>query len=165
MTLNKKTLFLTGEINEETVQPLVEELYKSQNEEVTLVINSRGGILCSAFALLDAVKANNVELTTVASGNAISCGLTLLMAGKHRFANKTANLMSHQFSSSFEGTEQNFFANQKNIRSVGEAVLAHYAHHTQLSKDLIRAELLTPLDTWLTAEEALAYNIIDQIIY
>jgi len=164
-------MFLADGFNKETVLPLVMAIteYNLMDEElsperITLMINSPGGRVDSCLMLIDAMKTSSIPVDTFCTGLAASCGILTLMAGEHRMSSSTAQIMSHQYAAGASGKEHELYGRIKSFEHTSEWMETHYAECTGLSVKKIRKHLLGPTDVWLSAEEALSYNIIDQVV-
>ena len=172
-TYNRESglLFLADDFKKETTLPLVMAIteYNLMEEElapnrITLMINSPGGRVDSCLMLIDAMKTSSIPVDTFCTGLAASCGILTLMAGEHRMASSTAQIMSHQYAAGASGKEHELYGRIKSFEHTSEWMETHYAECTGLSVKKIRKHLLGPTDVWLSAAEALSYNIIDQVV-
>lgn len=155
----------------ETVMPLVHAIMEYNlmepelaPERITLMINSPGGRVDSCLTLIDSMKTSSIPVDTFCTGMAASCGILTLMAGEHRYASSTAQMMSHQYSAGSGGKEHELYGRVKSFEHTSGWMEDHYAECTGLSIKKIRKHLLGPTDVWLSAEEAKEYNIIDEVI-
>ncbi len=140
------------------------EIEAEGHEKVTILINSPGGSLDVLKTMLDVIYNTEMAVITAASGLAASCGFALLMAGDHRVAFDGTMLMSHQYSWGSRGKHHELTAARKGQDMTHEFMLGHYKLHTGLSEGRILKELLPAEDTWMSAQEALAFGVIDEII-
>ena len=138
----------------------------SKPDNITLIINSPGGDVNSAFALIDTIKSSRIPIYTVGLGEIVSCGLMLFMAGKrgHRVITPNTSIMSHQFSWHSFGKEHELFARVKEFSMTQQRVLDHYKKCTGMSEKKIRQYLLPAEDVWLSAEEAVDLGVADRIV-
>jgi len=164
-------LFLTEDFKKETTLPLVMSIveYNLMDEDlapdrITIMLNSPGGRVDSCLMLIDAMKTSSIPVDTFCTGLAASCGILTLMAGKHRMSSSTAQIMSHQYAAGASGKEHELYGRVKSFEHTSEWMENHYAACTGMSVKKIRKHLLGPTDVWLSAEEALEYNIIDQVV-
>ena len=164
-------LFLTTEFDKEKVTPLVMSIAEYQlmpeelqPERITLFINSPGGAVDSALMLIDTMRTSSIPVDTFVTGMAASCGIITAMAGEHRMASWTSQLMSHQYAAGSRGKEHELYGRVKSWEHTSEWMEIHYMKCTGLSRKKIRKHLLGPTDVWLNAGEALQFNIIDEIV-
>lgn len=134
-------------------------------EKLTLVINSPGGSVHAAFALIDTIKGSAIPVHTVGLGMIASCGILTFMAGAkgHRTLTPNTSILSHQYSWGSGGKEHELFARVREFELSSARMLEHYKKCTGLSEKKIRDILLPAEDVWLTAEEAVKYGIADKI--
>ena len=158
----------TYESTKPIVQWIIEKnLAPSQErpKELTLIINSPGGSVHAAFALIDTMKGSAVPVKTVGLGLIASCGVLTFMAGAKgkRILTPNTSILSHQYSWGSSGKEHELFARVREFELSTERMLAHYKKCTGLSEKKIREILLPPEDKWLSAKEAVEYGIADKI--
>lgn len=167
LTLN--TFLLYGEITDDLVkeccQWILEANLESKHDKLHLVINTVGGSLTSAWSLIDFMNSSKIPIATYGVGQAASAGLLLLMSGNKgsRFASKTISVMSHQFEAGFEDVYHNISSMVVEYANTHKRYLNHYIQCTGLKEKQVTNKLLSPTNKWMTAEEALSYNLIDSI--
>lgn len=132
---------------------------------LTLIINSPGGQVPSAFAIIDAMKGSSLPVHTIGLGEISSCGLLTFLAGAkgHRVLTPNTSILSHQWAWASWGKEHELIARVKEFNLTTSRILEHYKACTGLTEEVIRARLLPAEDIWLSAEEALELNVCDQI--
>ena len=137
-----------------------------RRKELTLIINSPGGEVHSAFALIDTMKGSAIPIRTIGIGMIASCGILTFMAGKkgRRILTPNTSILSHQYSWGSTGKEHELFARVREFELSTERMLTHYKKCTGLGEKKIREILLPPEDVWLSAEEAVKYGIADKIV-
>jgi ATP-dependent Clp protease protease subunit len=138
---------------------------KDRPKELTLIINSPGGSVHAAFALIDTMKGSAIPIKTVGLGLIASCGVLTFMAGKKgkRILTPNTSILSHQYSWGSGGKEHELFARVREFELSSERMIEHYKKCTGLKEKVIRDILLPAQDVWLSAEEAVKYNIADEI--
>ena len=138
---------------------------KDRPENLTLIINSPGGDLNSAFALIDIMRGSRIPIHTLGIGQISSCGLLTFMAGEkgHRTITPNTSILSHQYSWGSYGKEHELIARIKEFDLTSERMLNHYKKCTGLSEKMIKEILMPPQDVWLSAKEAVKYSIADQV--
>ena len=138
---------------------------KDRLGNLTLIINSPGGDLNSAFALIDIMKGSKIPIHTLGIGQISSCGLLTFMSGAKGYRTITPNtsILSHQYSWGSFGKEHELIARVKEFDLTGERMLNHYKKCTGLSEKVIKEVLMPPQDVWLSAREAVKYGIADQV--
>lgn len=159
----------TSESTKPIVQWIIEKnlLPDSERpEELTLIINSPGGSVHAAFALIDTLRGSAIPVKTVGMGLIASCGLLTFMAGTkgRRFLTPNTSILSHQYSWGSGGKEHELFARVKEFELSSARMMEHYKKCTGMSEKKIREVLLPAEDVWLSAEEAVKHGIADKVI-
>lgn len=163
--------FLSGDFHAETAKQVVTWILESnfkndaEYDHLTLIINSPGGQVPSAFSIIDVMAGSRYPVHTVGLGLIGSCGLLTFLAGAkgHRTLTPNTAILSHQFSWMNYGKQHELVASQKQIDILSNRMLMHYKKHTGLDEKIIKEKLLPPQDVWLSAEEAKDYGICDII--
>ena len=134
-------------------------------EHLTLIINSPGGDLNAAFALIDVMKGSAIPVHTLGIGQIASCGILTFMSGEkgHRILTPNTSILSHQYSWGQGGKHHELISRMKEFEMTDERMIALYKNCTGLSEKKIREFLLPAQDVWLSAEEAVTYGIADDI--
>jgi len=139
---------------------------KDRPKMMKLLINSPGGEVSSAFALIDTMKGSRIPIYTYGLGEIASCGLLTFIAGQkgHRYITRNTSILSHQYSWGSWGKEHELHARVKEFDNTQARMLEHYKKCTGLSEKDVKKYLLPPEDVWLTAKEAIKYGIADEIV-
>ena len=139
---------------------------RDRKKELTLIINSPGGEVHSAFALIDTMKGSAIPIKTIGIGMIASCGVVTFMAGAKgkRLLTPNTSILSHQYSWGSAGKEHELFARVREFELSTERMLTHYKKCTGMSEKKIREILLPPEDVWLSSKEAVKYGIADKIV-
>lgn len=169
--LDKEAIFtLFGEIDSDKVEQairfiLAHNCVSKKKKFITLVVNSEGGDLNDAFALIDVITHSQIPVHTLGLGMISSAGLMIFMAGTKGERSLTPNthIMSHQWSGTFEGKMHELVSAQEDFRLTTQRMMNHYITHSKLSVDDIKAHLLPAHDVFLTAEQAVQMGIADKI--
>lgn len=164
-------MVLMGDIDAETVKPVIEWLlvanhvHKKKSKELLLLINSDGGCMEDAFALVDVMNSSTIPIKTVGLGSVASSGLIIFLAGNTRILTPNTSILSHQYTWGYDtgAKHHELFAIQKEFDLAFSRMMRHYKECTGLDEETIKAKLLPPHDVYLTAEEALQLNICDFI--
>ena len=139
---------------------------RDRKKELTLIINSPGGEVHSAFALIDTMKGSAIPIKTIGIGMIASSGVVTFIAGAKgkRLLTPNTSILSHQYSWGSAGKEHELFARVREFELSTERMLTHYKKCTGMSEKKIREILLPPEDVWLSAKEAVKYGIADKIV-
>lgn len=165
-----KFYLLFDDITDETAKGAVEWILNANYDDtrptsLNLIINSCGGSLSSAFAIIDTMRGSKIPVTTTGLGEISSAGLMVFFAGHKGSRTLTPNtaIMSHQFSSAAVGKAYELFNEQRNLNLISERIFRHYKTCTGLGKKQIEKYLLPQHDVYLTAQEALELKLCDKI--
>jgi ATP-dependent Clp endopeptidase proteolytic subunit ClpP len=161
---------LMSEINSDSVKPVIEwilknNLMRTPIDKLSLVINSGGGSVGDAFALIDTMKGSAIPVYTIGLGEISSAALMIFMAGHkgERMLTPNASILSHQYSWGRWGKEHELINSSRAIDLTSEMILTHYKKCTGLTEKKIRDILLPPTDVWLNAKEAKKYGLCDKV--
>jgi ATP-dependent Clp protease, protease subunit len=168
---NEGIFYLCGRIETLNIADVVRWILKenlntaSGRKYLQLIINSSGGDLSEAFALIDIIRGSAIPVHTVGLGKIASAGLLIFIAGAKGGRSLTPNtsILSHQWAGMAHGKEHELLSRTKEFDLVSERMLEHYRKCTGLDTRIIRKKLLPPNDVWLTAEQAKELNLCDHI--
>ena len=166
--LKERIVFLDGEVTSESAGLLVAELIflegENPNQEISLYINSPGGSVTAGFAIMDTMNFIKCDVSPLCVGMAASKGAFLLAAGApgKRFALPNSEIMIHQPMGGASGQSTDVTIHAKHLLDTKERINRILAKNTGNPLDVIAAD--TERDNFMTAEEAKAYGIIDDVI-
>ena len=167
--LSQRIIMLTGEINDETADLLIAQLFyleaEDQQKDVYFYINSPGGIVTSGLALYDAMQFVSCPVSTICLGQAASMAAVLLAAGAKgkRLALPHSRILIHQPLGGASGQATDIQIQAKEIVHIREILNDILCQHTGQSLDVIRRD--TERDFYLSAEEAVKYGLIDKVVH
>lgn len=173
MMWNAGIIYFAEQFTSETTKPVINTIIEKnlmpnseRPNEITLVINSPGGSVHAAFALIDTMKGSAIPIKTVGLGLIASCGILTFMAGTKgkRLITPNTSILSHQYSWGSQGKEHELFARVREYELSTERMIEHYKKCTGLKEKQIREVLLPPQDVWLSAEDAVKYGIADKVV-
>ena len=166
--IKQRKIFLWSAVDDLVAEKIVKQLLylDSQNqEEITLYINSPGGVISSGLAIYDVMQAVKSPVATVVCGQAASMGAVLLAAGRKgkRYAWPNARVMIHQplISGHMYGPASDIQIQAEEMLRIRQSLNKILADHTGHPVDKIEAD--TDRDRFMTAEEAKTYGMIDFI--
>jgi ATP-dependent Clp protease protease subunit len=169
--LENSVYYLTGEISEDSITPVIrwimyENLEVRDGKNLTLYINSTGGDLYQAFALIDVIKQSRHTISTVALGACMSAAFLIFAAGSkgQRFASKNTSFMCHQFSESMDNKYHDLKATMKENDTCNQRMIDILKDATGLTPSKIKAKLLPASDVYLTSEETINLGIADKLM-
>lgn len=168
--LSHSVHMLSGEIEQENIDTCINWiLYESLDPKpktLTLYINSTGGDLYCAFALIDAMRTCHHTIRTVGIGAVMSAAFLIFISGTkgERFIGRSASLMCHQYSETAEGKHHDLKAAMKEGEHCNSKMLSIISTATNLPVTKIKAKLLSATDVYLTPEDAIRLNIADKML-
>ena len=168
MLLEDRIVMLSEEVNDTSASLVVSQLLylESQDPEkdICLYINSPGGSVTAGMAIYDTMQFIKCDVSTVCIGMAASMGAFLLAGGTKgkRMALPNAEIMIHQPAGGAQGQATEIEITAKHILATKEKMARIMAQNTGQDFEVIMAD--TERDNWKSAEEALAYGLIDRII-
>lgn len=166
--LKERVIFLVGPINDAVANVVVAQLLFLESEnpdkEISLYINSPGGSISSGMAIYDTMQFIKPQVSTLCIGMAASMGAFLLQAGAKgkRFALPNSTVMIHQPLGGFQGQATDIEIHAKYILSLRERLYTLMSEHTGRSVEEIARD--SERDNFLTADEAVAYGLVDQVL-
>ena len=166
--LKERIIFLNGPIDDGVASLVCSQLLFLESEnptkDISMYINSPGGIVTSGLAIYDTMEYIRPDVSTVCMGQAASMGSLLLMAGAagKRFALPNARIMTHQPSGGFQGQASDIEIHAREILDLRRRLNGIYEHHT--SKSLKQVEKIMERDTFMTAEDAKSFGLIDEVV-
>ena len=163
--------FINGDIDEESVKEAIkwliyENLEKSKDKVLTIYINSCGGNLTDAFALIDIMKQSKHTIRTIGIGNVMSAAFLIFAAGDkgERYVAKNTSIMCHQFTDSMDDKYHNIKAAMKETEHLNKRMVDILTEATGLVPSKVKAKLLPASDVYLTAEELVEFGVADHIL-
>ena len=166
--LKERIIFITGGIDDGVATLVVAQLLyleaDNPKKEVSMYINSPGGVVTSGMAIYDTMQFIRPAVATLCVGQAASMGSLLLAAGAkdQRFALPNARIMVHQPSGGFQGQATDIMLHAQEILNLKKRLNEIYVKHT--GQTLKKIEDALERDTFLTAEMAKDFGIIDKVI-
>ena len=165
--LKERIIFVTGGIDDGMAALITAQLLFLESEnpkkEIAMYINSPGGYVSSGLAIYDTMQFIRCSVSTVCIGQAASMGSLLLAAGEagSRFALPNARVMLHQPSGGYQGVATDIERHAEEIIDLKRRLNKIYVKHTGQEYDVIERKL--DRDTFLTAEEAQEFGIVDKV--
>jgi ATP-dependent Clp protease protease subunit len=167
--LKDRIVFLGTEVNDTVANMIIAQLLFLESEdpdkEITLYINSPGGVITAGLAIYDTMQYVRCPVATVCLGQAASMGAVLLAAGAagRRRALPNSRVMIHQPLGGFRGQATDIEIHAREILALRLRLNEIMAAHTGQSVDKIKDD--TERDRYLSAADAKEYGILDDVIY
>ena len=166
--LKERIVFVTGPIEDYMASVITAQLLyleaENPKKEISMYINSPGGVVSSGLAIYDTMQYIKPEVSTLCIGQAASMGSLLLAAGEKnkRFALPNSRIMVHQPSGGFQGQASDIERHAKEIISLRSRLNEIYVNHT--GKDLKTIESALDRDTFMTSDDAMKFGLIDKVV-
>ena len=166
--LEDRIIFLSGEINTEVANSVIAQLLfleaKNSEKEISLYINSPGGEVDAGLAIFDTMNFIKSKVSVICVGLAASMAAVLLSSGEKgkRYALPHSRIMIHQPLGGFSGQASDIKIHAEQILKIKDVINKILSENTGKSVEEIERD--TNRDYYLTAEEALKYGLIDEIL-
>jgi len=166
--LKERVIFLVGPVNDQMANLFVAQLLFLESEnpdkDISLYINSPGGSVSAGLAIFDTMQFIKPEVSTLCTGIAASMGAFLLAAGAKgkRFSLPNSRVMIHQPSGGSQGMASDIEIQAKEILYLRHRLNSIMADRTGQSIEQVAKD--TDRDRFMSAEEAVEYGIIDQVL-
>ena len=166
--LKERIIFLTGPVADDMASLIFAQLLfleaENPKKPVYLYINSPGGVVTSGMSIYDTMQYIKCPVATLCLGQAASMGSLLLAGGAEgmRYALPNARVMVHQPSGGFQGQASDIERHAKEIMTLKDRLNKIYEKHTGQALKKIEAAL--DRDTFMTAEEAKDFGLIDSVV-
>ncbi|MGQ4272661.1 ATP-dependent Clp endopeptidase proteolytic subunit ClpP [Terrihabitans sp. B22-R8] len=166
--LKERIIFLTGPVEDGMSSLIVAQLLfleaENPKKEISMYINSPGGVVTSGLAIYDTMQYIRPQVSTLCVGQAASMGSLLLTAGAEgmRFCTPNARVMVHQPSGGFRGQASDIERHAEDIVKLKRRLNEIYVKHTGQDYDTIERTL--DRDHFMTADQAKDYGIVDQVL-
>lgn len=166
--LKERIVFLVGPVNDAVASVVTAQLLfleaENPDKEISLYINSPGGLVTAGMAIYDTMQYIRPKISTLCIGQAASMGSLLLAAGEKgkRFVLPNARIMVHQPSGGFQGQAADIEIHAKEILDMRSRLNAIYAKHT--GQDLEKIEAAMERDRFMTPTEAKEFGLVDEVV-
>lgn len=169
--LKNSVFFLTGDIEEENIAKCIkwityENLDTKQEKLLTLYVNSVGGDLYQAFALIDIINTSSHPIRTIGMGAVMSAAFLIVASGSkgERYIAENTGVMCHQFSSGTDGKYHDLKAEMKETDLLNNKMVEILVAATGKVPSYVKKRLLPPTDVYMTASEMVEHGAADQIL-
>jgi ATP-dependent Clp protease, protease subunit len=165
--LKERIIFLAGPVEDQMATLIVAQLLfleaDNPKKEISLYINSPGGVVTSGLSIYDTMQFIRCPITTVCIGQAASMGSLLLTAGAKdmRFALPNARIMVHQPSGGAQGQATDILIQAEEIKKTKQRLNEIYVKHT--GRDLATIEAALERDNFMSAEAAKEFGLVDHV--
>ena len=166
--LKERIVFVVGPINDAVASLVTAQLLFLESEdpkkEISLYINSPGGLVTAGLGIYDTMQYIKPEVSTLCIGQAASMGSFLLAAGSKgkRLSLPNSRIMVHQPSAGFQGQATDIEIHANEVMSLKKRLNEIYSKHTGKSVDEIKSAL--ERDNFMTADAAKSFGLIDEVV-
>ncbi len=166
--LKDRIIMLSGEINDAVASSIVAQLLfleaQDPDKDIYFYINSPGGVITSGFSIFDTMNYIKPDIVTICIGQAASMGAFLLASGTDgkRYALPNARIMIHQPLGGAQGQATDILIQAEEIKRLKDTLNAILAEKT--GKKIKQIEKDTDRDNFMSAQEAVEYGLIDQVL-
>jgi ATP-dependent Clp protease, protease subunit len=166
--LKDRIVFIDGEVHDESADSIIAQLLflESQDPEkdIQLYVNSPGGSVLAGLAIYDTIQYIRPDVQTICLGQAASMGALLLTCGTagKRFALPSSRILIHQPWGGVSGQAADIGRQAREIIRLKKLLITYFAAHTKKDEAKVGEDL--ERDTFLSAEEARDYGLIDEVL-
>ena len=166
--LKERIIFVTGPVEDHVASLITAQLLfleaDNPKKEISLYINSPGGVVTSGMAIYDTIQFVRPPVSTLCIGQAASMGSLLLCAGEKgmRYSLPNARIMLHQPSGGFQGQASDIERHAEDIVKMKRRLNEVYVRHT--GQDYETIEKTLDRDYFMSAEDAKAFGLVDEVI-
>jgi ATP-dependent Clp protease protease subunit len=166
--LKERIVFVSGPVHDEMATVIVAQLLfleaENPSKEISMYINSPGGVVTSGLSIYDTMQYIKPKVSTVCIGQAASMGSLLLAAGEKgmRFSLPNSRIMVHQPSGGYQGQATDIMIHARETQKLKDRLNAIYEHHTGQPIDAVEAAL--ERDNFMSAQEAKDWGLVDEVM-
>src|ERR1700690_2639496 len=166
--LNERIIFIGTPVDDQVANLVVAQLLHLESEDsekdISLYVNSPGGVVYSGLAIYDTMRFIKPDVQTICFGVAMSMGSLLLAAGTpgKRMALPNSRILIHQPSGGFQGQASDIEIHARETLALRARVDELYAKHTDQSVERVHADM--DRDRFFTGEQAVAYGLVDRVL-
>ncbi len=166
--LKERVIFLVGPVEDYMANLVVAQMLfleaENPDKDIHLYINSPGGSVTAGMSIYDTMQFIKPDVSTICVGQACSMGALLLVGGaeKKRYCLPNSRMMIHQPMGGFQGQASDFEIHAKEILTIRDRLNRIMAHHTGQPLEVIARD--TDRDNFMSADEAVKYGLIDQVL-
>ena len=166
--LNERIVFIGAPIDDDVANLVVAQLLHLESQDpgkdISLYINSPGGVVYSGLAIYDTMRFIKPDVQTICFGVAMSMGSLLLAAGTRgkRMALPNSRILIHQPSGGFQGQASDIEIHAREALALREHLESIYAEHSGQTQERVREDM--ERDHFFTADQACNYGLVDRVI-
>lgn len=153
---------ITAKTFNDFVDYFYEVNYNSKFQQLVINISSNGGLCSAGFGIIDLIRTAAKPVTTVAFGDVASMAAMIFINGTTRVMGTNSRLMFHQYSAGTYGQDDNLKNDLKRQEQLRASMVNNIVLNTGLTVPEVLSKIYTPKDIWLTQEEAVQLNLVDE---
>ena len=167
--LKDRIIMLSGEINDQMANSIIAQLLfldaQDNTKDISLYINSPGGVITSGLAIMDTMNFIKSDVSTIAIGMAASMGAVILSCGEKgkRFALPHSRVMIHQASGGFNGKSEDVKTSYEQLLRCQKDIYEILSQNIGVEYEEIE-RLCSNTDKWFIGREAIDLGIVDKIV-
>ncbi len=167
--LKERIIFLVGQVEEQSANLIVAQLLflesENPNKDISLYINSPGGVVSAALAIYDTMQFIKPDVSTLCVGQAASAAALLLTAGAKgkRYCLQHSTVMIHQVLGGYQGQGTDIQIHARETQRVGDLINQLLSQHT--GQSLKQIEKDSNRDFFMDAEQSVKYGVVDSIFH
>jgi len=166
--LKERIIFMVGQVEDQMANLIVAQLLfleaENSEKDISIYINSPGGVVTAGMSIYDTMQFIKPDVSTICMGQAASMGSLILTAGAKgkRFSLPSSRIMIHQLSGGYQGQASDIDIHAKEALKLKERLNTVMSKHTGQKVETIEKD--TDRDNFFSAEEAVKYGLIDEVI-
>ncbi len=166
--LKERIIFVSGPVHDDMATVIVAQLLfleaENPKKDIAMYINTPGGVVTAGLSIYDTMQYIRPKVSTLCIGQAASMGSLLMAAGEKgmRFSLPNSRIMVHQPSGGFQGQASDIALHAKEILELKDRLNKIYVDHCDQKLDIVEKAL--DRDNFMTAEEAVEWGLIDEIV-
>jgi len=166
--LKERIIFMVGQVEDQMANLIVAQLLfleaENSEKDISIYINSPGGVVTAGMSIYDTMQFIKPDISTICMGQAASMGSLILTAGAKgkRFSLPSSRIMIHQLSGGYQGQASDIDIHAQEALKLKEKLNTVMAKHTGQTVKTIEKD--TDRDNFFSAEEAVKYGLIDEVL-
>jgi ATP-dependent Clp protease protease subunit len=166
--LKERIIFMVGQVEDQMANLIVAQLLfleaENSEKDISIYINSPGGVVTAGMSIYDTMQFIKPDVSTICMGQAASMGSLILTAGAKgkRFSLPSSRIMIHQLSGGYQGQASDIDIHAKEALKLKERLNTVMSKHTGQNVKTIEKD--TDRDNFFSADEAVKYGLIDEVI-
>jgi ATP-dependent Clp protease protease subunit len=166
--LKERIIFMVGQVEDQMANLIVAQLLfleaENSEKDISIYINSPGGVVTAGMSIYDTMQFIKPDISTICMGQAASMGSLILTAGTKgkRFSLPSSRIMIHQLSGGYQGQASDIDIHAQEALKLKEKLNTVMAKHTGQTVETIEKD--TDRDNFFSADEAVKYGLIDEVL-